>query len=205
MLDASALLWRLRLDGVDTGGRFGPLAAAWAGRAGDESWYAFNDLHAVMAFVGADRLGDARAVVESLERTAAGPAGSNQWMTAEVGLPASRAVVAFGEERYDDVVDALVPIRATTARFGGSHAQRDALQRTLLEAALRTARFDLARALLSERLSLRDSSVYGWLQQARLEGATGHDAAGADAERRAVTNRDRFAAAVSLGSSPTAS
>ena len=26
MLDASALLWRMRLDGIDTGGRFGPLA-----------------------------------------------------------------------------------------------------------------------------------------------------------------------------------
>ena len=33
MLDASALLWRLLLDGVDTGGRFGPLADAWAPKA----------------------------------------------------------------------------------------------------------------------------------------------------------------------------
>ena len=34
MLDASALLWRLLLDGIDTGGRFGPLADAWAPKAG---------------------------------------------------------------------------------------------------------------------------------------------------------------------------
>ena len=33
MLDASALLWRLHLDGIDTGGRFAPLADAWATRA----------------------------------------------------------------------------------------------------------------------------------------------------------------------------
>ena len=33
MLDASALLWRLYLDGADTGGRFGPLADAWAPKA----------------------------------------------------------------------------------------------------------------------------------------------------------------------------
>ena len=32
MLDASALLWRLRLDGVSDGGRFAPLADAWATR-----------------------------------------------------------------------------------------------------------------------------------------------------------------------------
>ena len=30
MLDASALLWRLFLEGEDTGGRFGSLADAWA-------------------------------------------------------------------------------------------------------------------------------------------------------------------------------
>ena len=32
MLDASALLWRLHLDRVDVGGRFDPLADAWATR-----------------------------------------------------------------------------------------------------------------------------------------------------------------------------
>ena len=58
MLDASALLWRLLLDGIDTGGRFGPLADAWAPKAAAEPWYVFNDLHATMAFAGAGRLGD---------------------------------------------------------------------------------------------------------------------------------------------------
>ena len=59
MLDASALLWRCYLDGIDTGGRFGPLAEAWAPKTGGQPWYAFNDLHATMAFAGAGRLGDA--------------------------------------------------------------------------------------------------------------------------------------------------
>ena len=55
MLDASALLWRLLLDGVDTGDRFAVLAEAWAPKVADTPWYAFNDLHAVMALAGADR------------------------------------------------------------------------------------------------------------------------------------------------------
>ena len=59
MLDASALLWRLRLDDADTGGRFGPLADAWATKGADVPWYVFNDLHAVIAAAGADRLDDA--------------------------------------------------------------------------------------------------------------------------------------------------
>jgi tetratricopeptide (TPR) repeat protein len=198
MLDASALLWRLMLDGADTGGRFAPLAEAWATRVNDEPWYAFNDLHAVMAMVGAGRLDDARTVIDRLTRyvePSAGPT-SNHLMTTDVGLPASRAVLAFGEERYDDVIDELMAVRAITQRFGGSHAQRDALQRTLLESAIRARRFDLARALLSERLSLRDTSVYAWRQRARLLRADGDTVGAAAADAAATSHQARFAAAI---------
>ncbi|MFN0092160.1 MAG: tetratricopeptide repeat protein, partial [Acidimicrobiales bacterium] len=167
LLDASALLWRLLLDGIDVGGRFDPLADAWAAKAA-ESWYVFNDLHAVMAFAGAGRLDDAEAVLARLaaESTAAAGRPTNARMTAEIGLAACRAALAFVEGRYDDVVAGLAPIRRTLHRFGGSHAQRDALVRTLLEAALRARRVDLARALSAERVSAREASVYGWRQRA---------------------------------------
>src|SRR5215213_9122937 len=146
MLDASALLWRLLLDGVPTGDRFAVLADAWATRTSMAPWYVFNDLHATMALAGAGRLDDARAVVERLARYVDAPHpahASNVAMTADIGLPASRAVVAFVEGRDDDVIAELWPIRATLQRFGGSHAQRDALQRTLLTAAVRGGRHDL--------------------------------------------------------------
>ena len=58
-------------------------------------------------------------------------------MTAEIGLPSAQALVAFGRGQWSDVVATLVPIRRRLQLFGGSHAQRDVLQRTLLEAALR--------------------------------------------------------------------
>lgn len=57
--------------------------------------------------------------------------------------------------------------------FGGSHAQRDAIQRTLLEAAIRARRDDLARLLLGERTGLSPHSPYNWLGQARLADALG--------------------------------
>lgn len=203
MLDASALLWRLRLEGPDVdegcGPRFAVLADAWAGRMDAVPWYVFNDAHAVMAFVGAGRLDDARAVTNRLARFGTarrgGPSGpgTNRWMTNEVGLTTCRALLAFGEGRHADVVDLLLPIRATTNRFGGSHAQRDALQRTLLESALRCGRNDLARALLAERLTLRARSVHGWSQRARLARAEGDDVAARDAEAEAARLRTAFA------------
>ena len=113
-----------------TRGRPAPTAAPW---------YVFNDLHAVMALVGAGRIADAEGVVERLAGYVhCGGSGTNVAMTAEIGLPASRAIIRFAQERYADVIDELLPIRRVLQRFGGSHAQRDVLQRTLLEAALQS-------------------------------------------------------------------
>src|SRR5262245_201823 len=64
MVDASALLWRLHLRGVDVGDRFQALADNWTPIATGGN-YAFNDVHAMMAFVGADRNEMADAVVQA--------------------------------------------------------------------------------------------------------------------------------------------
>ena len=181
MLDASALLWRMHLDEIDVGGRFAPLADAWTSRTSEPPWYVFNDLHAVMSLAGGGRLDDAHAVIERLGRyveTAPDPAASNTVMTATIGLPACRATVAFAEGRYQDVVTELLPIRTTLARAGGSHAQRDVLQRTILTAAIRSGQLDLARALIRERLAVRESSVYSLRRLADVHRLGGEEVAG---------------------------
>jgi hypothetical protein len=197
MLDASALLWRAHLDGIDVDGRFAPLADAWATRTSDEPCYVFNDLHAVMALAGAGRLIDARAVVDRLAAyVAAGtPSSSNARMTAEVGLPASRSVVAHAEGRHADVIADLLPVRTILSRFGGSHAQRDALQRTLVDSAMRSGDLDLARALLDERIGVRETSVWSWRRRGQVFAAAGDASAAELAEQRAAAAESRFAAA----------
>ncbi len=62
MVDASALLWRLHLKGVDVGGRWQAIADGWQADApaGD---YPFNDFHAMLAFAGAGRDEAARALL----------------------------------------------------------------------------------------------------------------------------------------------
>jgi hypothetical protein len=196
MLDASALLWRLHLEGHDVGDRWAVLADAWASRLQHEPWYAFNDLHGVMAMVGAGRNADARAAIARLEAYVDEPhAGTNSTMTAEIGLPACRAVLAWTEGRHGDVVVELEPIRFVFNHFGGSHAQRDALQRTLVDSALRAGELSLARVLIAERLSLRESSVYGWSQRARWFRAMDDEAAAEQAVASAGAHQARFAAA----------
>ena len=159
-------------------------------RTDGRPWYVFNDLHAVMALVGAGRIADAEAVVERLAGYVhCGGSGTNVAMTAEIGLPASRAIIRFAQQRFADVIDELLPIRRVLQRFGGSHAQRDVLQRTLLEAALQGGQLDLARSLLSERLAVRETSVYGWTRQARLFEALGRPADAAAAAEVAAASR----------------
>ncbi len=194
LLDASALLWRLHLDGADVGDRFTRLAAVWANAVPAASWYVFNDVHAVMAFVGAGDLGAARETVARLERWTADADGGNVAMTAAAGLPVARALVAFGEGRDDDVIEQLLPVRRQLSAFGGSHAQRDAPARTLLEAALRAGRFELARSLTAERIGTRPSSVYGWRRRAAALRGLGDTAAAEQAEATASAVQQRFAA-----------
>jgi hypothetical protein len=160
LLDATALLWRLHLDGVDVGDRWNTLADRWAAKP-DVGHYAFNDVHAVMAFVAAGRPGDAARVVTQLRALAVSDeSATNRWMTERVGLPVAEAVVAVGEERYDDVVEHLLPVRTRLHEFGGSHAQRDVWQRTLLEAAVRGGQHHLAERLASERVTVAPGSTY---------------------------------------------
>ncbi|MBF8192752.1 tetratricopeptide repeat protein [Nonomuraea sp. K274] len=186
LVDAAALLWRLHLEGSDQHERWRALADAWPRRVA-EPFYAFNDMHAVMSYVGAGRIADAERLITSRESYVLEPRPgvTNRDMTLRVGLPVCRAIVAFGRGDYASVVDLLYPIRHRINEFGGSHAQRDAVQKTLLEAALRGGRRDVARALVSERINVRPCSPYNWLKQAALADALGDRAAAATARHRA--------------------
>ncbi|MEV6034461.1 tetratricopeptide repeat protein [Nonomuraea sp. NPDC052116] len=186
LLDAAALLWRLHLEGSEQHERWRALADAWPVRVA-EPFYAFNDMHAVMSYVGAGRVGEAEKLIATREAYVLEPRPgvTNRDMTLRVGLPVCRSLVAFGRGDYDAVVDLLHPIRHRVNEFGGSHAQRDAVQKTLLEAALRAGRRDIARVLVSERVNVRPCSPYNWLKQAALADELGERGAAAAARLRA--------------------
>jgi hypothetical protein len=156
MIDASALLWRLHLRGLDVRSRFAELAELWAPIAAAGN-YAFNDMHAMMAFVGSGREREQRAVLDA-QRAAMQSDADNAEFTRDVGHAAARAIQAFGQGRFAECADLLRPIRSIAARFGGSHAQRDVIDLTLIEAAYRAGNPPLAAALAAERAALRPAS-----------------------------------------------
>lgn len=155
MIDASALLWRLQLAGHGVGDRWQELASAWDVHADGRS-YAFNDWHAAMAWLGAGRMGDAQAL-ETRLRTAAPASEAARW-AAGTGADLVAGFVAFEQGRFDDAIETLWRARPIANHFGGSHAQRDVIDWTLTEAALRGGRQTVAEALARERLALRPNS-----------------------------------------------
>jgi tetratricopeptide (TPR) repeat protein len=165
LVDASALLWRLDLLGLDVGDRWEAVANRWAPLV-PSGGYAFNECHAMMAFVGSGRKKAQAAALEELERAARSP-GDAGVFAADVGLPVAQALQAFGERRYEDAVRLLRPVRSQAHRFGGSHAQRDILDLTLLEAAIRSGNRPLASALAAERSARRPESPLARLFAAR--------------------------------------
>ena len=152
MVDAAALLWRLDLLGVDVGDRWKVLADIYATQPRGQ--YAFDDAHAMLAFVGAGREAEARALLDAQAVVLAG-AGDNAMFSGEVGLPVMQAIHAFGHKDYGRTVELLRGVRSKAARFGGSHAQRDLIDLTLIAAAGRGGERSLEEALLAERAAAK--------------------------------------------------
>jgi tetratricopeptide (TPR) repeat protein len=132
LIDAAALLWRLRLHDVDAGTRWAELAHAWAAHI-DDGYCSFSDVHAMLAFVGARDGASAERLETFLLRRASAPTRHGE-TTRQLGLPAARALIAFGRGDLGLAITLLASLPTLAHRLGGSHAQRDVLHLTLLHA-----------------------------------------------------------------------
>lgn len=157
-IDAAALLWRLYLEGVDTGDRFAKVANAME-RCAEAGIHVFNGLHAIMAFLGAGRSSGVERTLKAMRRVATGE-GDNAYLARVIGLPLSEAFVAYAAGDYKTCVEKTCATRGVAQRFGGSHAQCDILTLTALHAAIRGRMREAAEALAAERLAYKPHSPW---------------------------------------------
>ena len=153
-VDAAALLWRMHLLGMRTGARWQALMQGWDVSREAAGASAFNDLHALLAHIGSGDVPGARAWAARVAMQAGRGTGSNRAVAHDVGAPLMRGVLAFAEARFDDAVASLYPLRGAVPALGGSHAQRDLIDQTLLAAAAQAREPQhraVGRALLNER------------------------------------------------------
>ena len=88
-LDSAALLWRLKLLGVDAGHRWSELADKWEPSA-EDTLYAFNDVHAMMTFVADNREAAAEKLLNANERYVDHAGDANVAMSREIGRASCR-------------------------------------------------------------------------------------------------------------------
>ncbi len=171
--NASSMLMRLAMLGIDVGGRWNSIAHVCAGRVADRL-RPFNDLHFIMALVMAGRRAEAEAILASMKDFAS-PTSDDRSSLAPVyrdaGIPVAEAILAYAARDYARVVRIMLDTRYRMRPLGGSWAQRDVWERMLLDAALKDGQHALARALFAERTAANPTSAPSWkLYAEALEG-----------------------------------
>jgi tetratricopeptide (TPR) repeat protein len=164
--DAASLLWRLHLFGVDVGDR----ARALAGDVdvlSDEPVAVFNDWHAVM-IAGLAGLPEVCADIIEVNRSASG--GTNRRAIEAAGLELLEGFAAFAVGDADRALHRLIDIRPKAHVVGGSHAQRDVIDLTLIAAAAKAGDSTLAEAMLATRVARKPSAKAAGLELIRVNG-----------------------------------
>ena len=157
LTNATALLWRLDTLGCDIGDRWPEQADLWRDHA-DGKCLVFADIHAAMAELRSRREALVERRLEAMRETAASSLEA-AGLYGTVGIPVVQGLRAFHRGAYAEAVESLLPVRVDLWQIGGSHAQRDIVDWTLTEAALRAGQRDVALSLAYERLAARPRSA----------------------------------------------
>jgi tetratricopeptide (TPR) repeat protein len=157
LTNASALLWRLDALGCESGGRWQELAELWQGHA-DGKCLVFGDIHAAMAELRAGRDALVEKRLAAMRETAANGAEAAP-LYRTVGVPVVEGLSAFHRGAWAEAVEKLLQTRFDLWQIGGSHAQRDVIDWTLTEAAIRARHRGVALSLAHQRLATRPRSA----------------------------------------------
>ena len=164
LVDASALLWRLSLHGMNLYGRWHALADRWEAAVSGQR-RVFHHAHAMMAFAAAGRAAAAGGILDLLKSRDVRRANPRD--DVRLALPVCEALWAMCRGDYATAVERLTRVRHLAHRCGGSIAQCDLIHLTLVEAALRARRARLAAALTAERTARKPGSRLNGLLAAR--------------------------------------
>jgi len=152
MIDGSALLWRFRLEGRRDE------TAAWrqlADLAGQVSrpGFVFGEIHAALAYAAC---GDQAALAQLCDGLRA-LHGKGHPIAGSVALPLVQGIAAFAAGDHAAALAHLEPVDSEVHRVGGSHAQWEIFEETMVACYFALERYDDALRLVRRRLERRAS------------------------------------------------
>jgi pentatricopeptide repeat protein len=157
--DSASLMWRLQMYGSGAPKSLMEELSIQAAPAAERPGPAFRDSHAALAFAFASDDRSLGRMMDGLQAVA----DKGDALAAEVTLPLVRGITAFMNQDYDAAVRLMEPLFGLEApydqlsRIGGSHAQREVFEDTMVEAYLRAGRFEDAETMLGNRLKRRET------------------------------------------------
>jgi tetratricopeptide (TPR) repeat protein len=162
MIDGSALLWRFGLYDYQKGPlpwrRLADLAARVT-RPG----FIFGDVHAALVYASAGDGAAMSALITGLEALH----DKGHPIAGSVALPLVRAVGAYVAGDYAGALALMESVDGEIHRVGGSHAQWELFEETMVVCLLRLGRLERAERLIRRRLNIRSSPRdLVWLRQA---------------------------------------
>jgi len=152
MIDGSAILWRLELEG-------GPeQSSAWRALADlaarvSRPGFVFGEIHAALAYAAC---GDETALAKLIDGLRDLDAKGHP-IAGTVALPLVRGTAAFVASDHAEALTHLEPVAREMHRVGGSHAQWEIFEETMVACYLRLERYDDALSLIRRRLQRRAS------------------------------------------------
>ena len=158
LADAAALVWRMMLYSDTVPQIDWKALCSLAEPSISTEGTAYRDVHAALAFAGANDWEKMTALLDRFQARAA----SGDTLASEIMVPLMKGLQLFAHERPQESLELLEPLFGPAvmdqlARVGGSHAQREVLEDTLVACFLETEQFDKAKSMLRTRLSRRPS------------------------------------------------
>jgi tetratricopeptide (TPR) repeat protein len=152
MIDGSALLWRFRLAGGPAEPEAWRRLAELAGRV-SRPGFVFGEIHAALAYAAC---GDHAALAKICDGLRAlGDKGHP--IAGSVALPLVRGIAAYATGDHAAALGHFEPVEADVHRIGGSHAQWEIVEETMIASYFALERYDDALRLICRRLERRAS------------------------------------------------
>jgi len=154
LVDRTSMLWRLQLHGVVDPG-VDPSEAAYPKPLRDSVDVIPVTFFGVHVALGLAALGD----VDSLRRLAETADSSKTPGAKRFASPIARALADRIDGDFGAAADQLLPIEDELALVGGSHAQREVFEDTLIDSLIRAGRHGDAAYRLQQRLRRRPNII----------------------------------------------
>lgn len=159
LADSASFLWRVQMYRGATSAEIAPAPLPWeevralAAPMAEHPGFAFQVAHAAFALAACEDHAGLTMMLEHLQRSAS----QGDRFIRDMVVPLVQGIGDFAQGEYARAAQALEPVCPQLVRIGGSHAQREVFEDTLLEAYLRAEQFAKAAAMLEERLTRRAS------------------------------------------------